>query len=182
MRAVILLALLLVLPNLGYSQQNRYVEPIQQALNRQPPLCLGEVEWPVSTEQGGVSWVTGRMGALVDIGFVTQKRRATGQQWLLTPQGKKEFKKNGDFCYGRLRVNNIKEIINNNDGTVAVIFDYRIENLPLWAKSPAIRGAYSELDNLVTGIQNARYQADFLRQANGSLAIIGEPYQLDLFY
>ncbi|MCS3429713.1 CpmK protein [Klebsiella sp. BIGb0407] len=177
-----LFILLLMLPGLSYSNQKPYAKLIQQALDKQPPLCLGELQWPVSMAQGESAWVYARMAALMEVGLVTDKGQSATKQWSLTPQGKKEFNKKNDFCYGTIRVNQIEKIIKNDDGTLSVIFDYRIENLPEWATAPAIRGAYSDVDNLVTGIKNARYQADFARQASGAMAIIGEPYQLDLFY
>lgn len=177
-----LLTLLLLLPGVSYSAPNPYTNLIQQALDKQPPLCLGELEWPVSMTQSESAWVYARMAALMEAGLVTNKGKSTTKQWSLTSRGEKEFKKNNDFCYGNMRVNKIEQMINNSDDTVSVIFDYRIENLPEWAKTPAIRGAYSEVDNLVTGIKNARYQADFSPQGSGTMTITGEPYQLDLFY
>ena len=177
-----LLILLLLLPGVSYSNPNPYTDLIQQALDKQPPLCLGELEWPVSMTQSESAWVYARMAALMEAGLVTNKGKSTTKQWSLTPLGEKEFKKNNDFCYGNMRVNKIEKIINNGDDTVSVIFDYRIENLPGWAKTPAVRGAYSEVDNLVAGIRSARYQADFLPKASSVMTIIGEPYQLDLFY
>lgn len=177
-----LFILLLILPNLSYSTQNSYTNLIQQALDKQPPLCLGEPQWPVSMSQGESAWVYARMAALMEAGLVTDKSKSATKQWSLTLLGEKEFKKKNDFCYGNMRVNKIEQRIDNNDGTVSVIFDYRIENLPKWAQTPAIRGAYTQLDNLVTGIKNSRYQADFSPQASGEMMMIGEPYQLDLFY
>lgn len=174
--------LLLLLPSFSYSAENPYINLLQQALDKQPPLCLGESQWPVSITQGGSVWVYARIAALMEAGLVTDNSKSTAKQWSLTPQGEKEFREKKDFCYGEMRVNKIEETIINNDGTVAVIFNYRIEKLPKWAQTSAIRGAYSDLDNLIMGIKNARYQADFAPQASGAMAIIGEPYQLDLFY
>jgi len=174
--------LLLILPSLSYSSQNSYTGLIQQALDKQSPLCLGESQWPVSMAGKEYVWVYSRMAALMEAGLVTDKSPSTTKQWSLTPQGEKELKKKNDFCYGKMKINKIEQQIHNNDGTVSVIFDYRIENLAGWAQMPSIRGAYTDLDNLVTGIKNARYQADFSTQANGVMKIIGEPYQLDLFY
>lgn len=174
--------LLLMLPSFSYSAENPYIDLLQQALDKQPPLCLGESQWPVSMTQGRSAWVYARMAALIEAGLVTDNSKQATKQWSLTPQGEKEFKKKNDFCYGDMRVNKIEETIKNNDGTLSVIFNYRIENLPKWAQTSAIRGAYSDLDNLVMGIKTARYQADFSLQVSGSMVIIGEPYQLDLFY
>jgi len=177
-----LCVLLLMLPIFSYSAENPYAGQLQQALDKQPPLCLGESQWPVSITQGGSVWVYTRMAALMEAGLVTDSSQSTAKQWSLTPLGEKEFKKKKDFCYGEMRVNRVEEIVKNNDGTLSVIFNYRIENLPKWAQLSAIRGAFSDLDNLIMGIKNARYQADFAPQANGAMVIVGEPYQLDLFY
>lgn len=177
-----LFILLLILPNLSYSTQNDYTNLIQQALDKQPPLCLGELQWPVSMTQGESAWVYAKMAALMEVGLVTDKSKSVTKQWSLTPQGEKEFKKKNDFCYGSMRVNKTEQRIYNNDGTVSVIFDYRIDNLPKWAQASAIRGAYSDLDNLVTGIKSSHYQANFSPRASGRMVMIGEPYQLDLFY
>lgn len=178
----ILFILLLLLPCLSDSKENPYIALIQQALDKQPALCLGESHWPVVLAQGESLWLHANMAALADAGLITAQVKKSTTQWSLTPMGEKEFKKNGDFCYGTLRVNQIHHVLNTPDRTVAVIFDYQIASLPMWARHPAIRGAYSSLDNLVMGIKSARYQADFLPQASGTLQIIGEPYQLDLFY
>jgi len=172
----------LMLPSLSYSAQSAYIDLIQQALDKQPPLCLGESQWPVSMAEKEYVWVYSRMAALMEAGLVTDKSPSATKQWSLTPLGEKEFKKKNDFCYGKMKINKIEQQIHNNDGTVSVIFDYRIENLARWAQTPSIRGAYTDLDNLVTGIKNAHYQADFSPQADGVITIIGEPYQLDLFY
>lgn len=178
----VLCALLLMLPRFSYSAENPYTALLQQALDKQPPLCLGESQWPVSITQGGSAWVYARMSALVEAGLVTDHSQSTTKQWSLTPLGEKEFRKKNDFCYGEMRVNRIEETIKQDDGTVSVIFSYRIENLPAWAQTSAIRAAFSDLDNLVMGIKNARYQADFAPQPNGAMAIIGGLYQLELFY
>lgn len=177
-----LFILLLLLSSVSYSSPPSYTHLIQQALDKQPPLCLGELQWPVPMAQGKSAWVYARMAALIEVGLVTDKSQSASRQWSLTSLGEKEFKKKKDFCYGNMRVNKIEQIINNSDNTVSVIFDYRIENLPGWAKTPAIRGTYSDVDNLVTGIKSARYQADFSPQNNNAMTIVGEPYQLDLFY
>ena len=155
---------------------------IQQALNKQPPLCLGEIEWPQSARQNDSAWVYANMEALSDAGLIILKKTSRKGEWVLTKMGEKEFKQHGDFCYGQMRINKISEVTHNKDGGMSVIFDYRIDNLPQWATTPAIRSAYSSLDNLVTGIKNARYQADFVLNKAGTLTISGEPYQLDLFY
>ena len=102
--------------------------------------------------------------------------------WQLTTKGQTEFNKHGDFCYGRVRINKIENIIDDGNGKTSVIFYYYIDKLPLWAKHKSIRVAHTDLDNLVTGVNNARYQADFMTTPAGSIKVIGEPYQLDLFY
>lgn len=177
-----LCSLLLMLPIFCYSSQHPYTDLLQKALDKQPPLCLGELQWPVSMSQGQSPWVYARMAALKEAGLVTDKNQSAAKQWSLTALGAKEFNKNNDFCYGHMKVHKIEEIVKHDDGTIAVTFNYRIENLANWATSPAIRGAFSDVDNLIAGIKNARYQALFSSQANGKISIIGEPYQLDLFY
>jgi len=136
----VLFILLLILPSLSYSTQNSYTDLIQQALDKQPPLCLGELQWPVSMAQGESAWVYARMAALMEAGLVTDKSKSATKQWSLTPLGEKEFKKKNDFCYGNMRVNKIEQRVYNNGGSVSIIFDYRIENLPKWAQTSVIRG------------------------------------------
>ncbi|ADO50153.1 hypothetical protein [[Enterobacter] lignolyticus] len=162
------------------ADRDSYIKLIQQALDRQPSLCLGEILWPVSITQNESVWVNAKMWALVDAGLV--KVTPDKRSWSLTRAGQEEFKKHGDFCYGRIRVKKIDNIANHGHGNTSVIFYYDIENLPSWAKDKSIRGAYTDLDNRVMGIGNARYQADILTNADGSMTITGEPYQLDLFY
>ncbi|MBS0847422.1 CpmK protein [Citrobacter sp. JGM124] len=175
------LLFIVTLPCCSHARTSAYVNLIQQALDKQPPLCLGEITWPLP-EQHESTWVYAKMAALSDAGLIMMVRGSHNKQWVLTDKGKKEFKKKGDFCYGKMRVNHIDEITHNKDGTVSVVFDYRIDDIPLWAKTPAIRSAYSTLDNLVAGIKNTRYQANFILNKAGNRIIIGEPYQLDLFY
>ncbi|EJD6611950.1 MULTISPECIES: CpmK protein [Providencia] len=161
---------------------DKYMMLIQQALDKQPPLCLGETQWPVSMNKGGSMWVNAQMEALVDAGLAKSQWISNQKIWQLTTKGQTEFNKHGDFCYGRVRINKIENIIDDGNGKTSVIFYYYIDKLPLWAKHKSIRVAHTDLDNLVTGVNNARYQADFMTIPAGSIKVIGEPYQLDLFY
>lgn len=174
---------LMILPFFSYGiGNNKYIELIQRALDKQSSLCLGETQWPVSIHLGESTWINAKMEALVDAGLVKSNIKYNRKEWSLTRFGLREFKKNNDLCYGSIRVKNIEKIVNNGNGNESVIFHYYIENLPLWAKDKSIRVAYTDLDNLVMGIDSARYQADFLTKTSGSMRIIGEPYQLDLLY
>ncbi|EJK9925009.1 CpmK protein, partial [Cronobacter sakazakii] len=54
--------------------------------------------------------------------------------------------------------------------------------LPQWAKTPALRMADSELDNLISGIDKVHYQAIFIRGDNGKFRLDRGPEPLDLLY
>ncbi|MBH2547977.1 CpmK protein [Serratia marcescens] len=158
------------------------MELIQRALDRQPALCLGEIQWPVSITRGESVWINAKMEALVDAGLVKSQQTSARKAWSLTHAGQAEFNKHGDFCYGRIRIKKIENIVSHGYRYKSVIFYYYIENLPRWAKNKSIRVAYSDLDNLVMGIYKDRYQVDIETSSTGSMKIIGEPYQLDLLY
>ena len=178
-----LLACYLTLPFFSYgSGTDKYMELIQRALDRQPALCLGETQWPVSIARGESVWINAKMEALVDVGLVKAQLTSNRKIWSLTRIGEAEFNKNSDFCYGRVRIKKIENIVSCDGGNKSVIFYYYIENLPRWAKAKSIRGAYTDLDNLVMGIDSARYQADLATSETGSMKVIREPYQLDLLY
>ncbi|WP_319927786.1 CpmK protein [Xenorhabdus littoralis] len=159
-----------------------YMDKIQKVLDNQPPLCLDETQWPVSINNGDSVWINAKMESLVDAGLVEPKMKEHKKIWSLTPLGSKEFKRNGDLCYGRIIVKNIDSITYINEKKGFVIFSYYIKSLPEWAKNKSVRVAYSYLDNIVTGINVAKYQVEFERLSSGVIKITGEPSQLDLLY
>lgn len=160
---------------------NEFKKLIQEALDRQPPLCLGETQWPISTIKDDSLWINAKMEALVDADLAKVRLASNKKEWQLTHLGETEFNKNGDFCYGRMEIKQIEDLIEYGHRT-SIIFTYHIENLPSWAMHKSIRVAHTDLDNLIMGIDSARYQTDFTTNSAGSMHIIGEPYQLDLLY
>ncbi|MBD2797896.1 CpmK protein [Xenorhabdus sp. 18] len=159
-----------------------YRDKIQKTLDNQPPLCLGETQWPVSIDNGSSVWINAKMESLVDAGLVKSNMDGHKKTWSLTLLGSKEFKRNGDFCYGKIIVKNIENVTYINEKKGFVIFNYYIKSLPKWAKNKSVRVAYSYLDNIVMGINVAKYQIEFERLSSGVIEIIGEPNQLDLLY
>ncbi|EOE5491121.1 hypothetical protein ACKJUL_003388 [Cronobacter sakazakii] len=73
------------------------------------------------------------------------------------------------------------EVKPQRDGIQAT-FTYDIPALPQWAKTPALRMADSELDNLISGIDKVHYQAIFIRGDNGKFRLDRGPEPLDLLY
>ncbi|MEC5344289.1 CpmK protein [Brenneria populi] len=185
MKFFIFLAMLV--PFCGYAQStpvDKYIKKIQTALDRQPALCLGERRWPVAIDRSGVSasWINGKMESLVDAGLIKSRFSGDKKVWEPTPAGLKELKKHGDFCYGRIMVKEIESITPESNGAGVIIFNYSIASLPAWAKNRSVRVAYTDLDNLVTGVNSTRYQVKYRRIGPEAIKIVGEPEQLDLLY
>ena len=157
-----------------------YRHLIQQSLNQQS-LCLGEKQWPVSIRIGSDRWVNAKMEALVDARLLSSEVSAGRKIWRLTRYGQASFRKNHDFCYGSLRVREIKTVVKHS-GVTNVTFTYYIHALPAWAKNHSVRVANTDLDNLVMGIDAVRYQALFDTDDQGRPRLISEPEQLDLLY
>ncbi|EOC0066349.1 CpmK protein [Cronobacter sakazakii] len=173
------LAMLLISTNSMAQQAAPYRALLQQALNARS-LCLGETAWPVTSRAGADAWLYARMAALVDAGLVLSRREGSQKTWALTPKGRAEFHRHHDFCYGKMRVKTL-EVKPQRDGIHAT-FTYDIPALPQWAKTPALRMADSELDNLISGIDKVHYQAIFIRGDNGKLRLVRGPEPLDLLY
>ncbi|PHM48849.1 CpmK protein [Xenorhabdus miraniensis] len=159
-----------------------YMDKIQKKLDNQTPLCLGETQWPVSVKNGSSVWINAKMESLVDAGLVKSSIEGHNKVWFLTLLGSKEFKRSGDFCYGRIIVKNIESITHIDEKKGFIIFNYYIESLPEWAKNKSVRVAYSYLDNIVTGINVAKYRVEFEKMSSGVIEITDEPTQLDLLY
>jgi len=173
------LAMLLISTSSMAQQAAPYRALLQQALNARS-LCLGETAWPVTSRQGADVWLHARMAALVDAGLVVSRREGPQESWTLTPEGRAEFRRHHDFCYGKMRVKTL-EVKPQRDGIQAT-FTYDIPALPQWAKTPALRMADSELDNLISGIDKVHYQAIFIRGDNGKFRLDRGPEPLDLLY
>nr|MCC8383953.1 CpmK protein [Photorhabdus laumondii] len=62
------------------------------------------------------------------------------------------------------------------------VFNYYVHLLPEWAKNKSIRFAYSYLDNIITGIDNEKYQIEFEKSDTGIIKIISDPIQLEILY
>lgn len=182
MKLVILILTMIWLLPCQAATDELYKSAIQQALDNQQPLCLGEKKWPTRTYTKGYSWINAKMEALKEAGLITKKVAAEKIDWRLTSYGEKQFKKSNDFCYGKFKINKITDIISNNDGTVTIDFTYFIANLPAWAKNKAVRVAYTDLDNDLMGISHARYEIMFRKESSGKLKVISQPSQLDLLY
>ena len=159
-----------------------YKTAIQQSLDNQQPLCLGEKKWPTSTYKKGYSWINAKMEALKEAGLITKKVTTEKIDWRLTNYGEKQFKKYDDLCYGKFRVNKITDVIDKDDGFLTVNFTYFIADLPAWAKNKAVRVAYTDLDNDLMGINHARYEIVFKKESSGKLTVVSQPSQLDLLY
>ncbi|EPN3524551.1 CpmK protein [Cronobacter sakazakii] len=179
MKRLSALAMLLISTNGMAQQAAPYRALLQQALNARP-LCLGETAWPVTSRQGADVWLHARMAALVDAGLVVSRRAGPQESWTLTPKGRAEFHRHHDFCYGKMRVKTL-EVKPQRDGIQAT-FTYDVPALPQWARTPSLRMADSELDNLISGIDNVHYQAVFIRGDNGKLRLVRGPEPLDLLY
>ncbi|ELY4609168.1 CpmK protein [Cronobacter turicensis] len=179
MRRRAALAILLISTSSMAQQTAPYRARLQQALNAQS-LCLGETAWPVTSRAGADVWLHARMEALVNAGLVVSRREGSQKSWTLTPTGRAEFHRHHDFCYGKMRVKTL-EIKPQRDGIQAT-FTYDIPALPQWAKTPSLRMADSELDNLISGIDNVHYQAVFIRENTGTLRLARGPEPLDLLY
>ncbi|EJC1153546.1 CpmK protein [Cronobacter sakazakii] len=173
------LAMLLISTSSMAQQVAPYRALLQQALNARS-LCLGETAWPVTSRDGADAWLHARMAALVDAGLVVSRREGSQKTWALTPKGRAEFHRHHDFCYGKMRVKTL-EVKPQRDGIQAT-FTYDIPALPQWAKTPALRMADSELDNLISGIDKVHYQAIFIRGDNGKFRLDRGPEPLDLLY
>ncbi|EQC01502.1 CpmK protein [Photorhabdus temperata subsp. temperata M1021] len=90
-------------------KMNYLEKKIQKEIDDKILLCLGETEWPVSINENSI-WANANMESLVDAGLVKLDfKRGKNKLWNLTNLGKKEFNKNGDFCYGRMM---LKDILN----------------------------------------------------------------------
>ncbi|ELY3469302.1 CpmK protein [Cronobacter universalis] len=179
MRRLTALAMLFISASSMAQQTAPYRARLQQALDAQP-RCLGETAWPVTSRAGADVWLHARMAALVDAGLVAARREGPQESWTLTPEGRAEFRRHHDFCYGKMRVKTL-DVKPQRDGIQAT-FTYDIPALPQWAKTPSLRMADSELDNLISGIDNVHYQAIFIRENNGTLRLARGPEPLDLLY
>ena len=158
-----------------------YRRLIEQSLNQQP-LCLGEDHWPVSIKLGSDRWINAKMEALVDAGLITSQVAAGKKSWNLTQYGHTSLSKKHDLCYGTMRVRKILKTQQDRSGITLVTFTYYIHGLPDWAKNQSVRVANTDLDNLVTGIDSVRYQANFSQDNRGKEYLLNEPEQIDLLY
>ncbi|WP_312044492.1 CpmK protein [Erwinia sp.] len=164
----------------GVSQH--YKTAIQQALDNQPPLCLGEKTWPAVTYARGYSWINAKMEALKEAGLIAKNKTGGKIEWKLTAYGQKAFNESGDFCYGKFKVGKVTDINHTDEETVTVDFTYTLGALPAWAKNKAVRVAYTDLDNDLMGIGRARYEIIFRKARSGKLRVLSPPSQLDLLY
>ncbi|EKT62919.1 hypothetical protein [Providencia burhodogranariea] len=166
----------------AYSYDNaEYQKKIQDFYNKQP-LCLGPTKWPVSVIIGNDLWLNAKMESFVESGLAFSHLKSGEKIWELSRNGKHEFSKGLGFCYGKIKVKSIENIYTNNQGITIVEFKYLINNLPAWAKNKSIRFSNTDLDNIISGIDNVRYQAIFKWSNRSGLTLYSEPEQVDLLY
>ncbi|WP_118987151.1 CpmK protein [Photorhabdus sp. CRCIA-P01] len=158
-----------------------YTKEVQKAIDKTTNLCLGETEWPASNNDNSI-WVNARMESLVDSGLIKSNLKGKNKTWTLTDLGKKEYNKNGDFCYGRMMVKEILNITYINKKKGFIVFNYYIHSLPNWARNKSIRFAYTYLDNIILGINTEKYQIDFEKTNTGMIKIISDPVQVEILY
>lgn len=179
----ILFLLLITLTSIHTYGQNNvvYHKKIQKILNKQA-LCIGPTNWPISIDIGSDLWINAQMQSFVDAGLAISQKEKGRIIWTLSESGHQAFIKGNGFCYGTMIVRSIKDVQLSKNGLITVIFTYSIEDLPNWAENPSIRFSNTDLDNLISGIDNIRYQAILKEGVHGNIKLDGELEQLELYY
>lgn len=159
-----------------------YQQKIQDFFDTEPPLCLGEHQWPVRSPKGDSPWNSGRLNALVDAGLAYAKQEGTNTVYSLSPMGDKNWRKYGDLCYGRMHVNSIEKIDHVNQELTVVYFTYRLTLLQSWAHNRSLRFAFSELDNIIGGVGMTRYSATIRETLDSPAKLQDYPVPVELDY
>ncbi|KFX13801.1 carbapenem biosynthesis protein CpmH [Pectobacterium parvum] len=163
------------------SEQN-YQQRIQEFFDAEPPLCLGEKQWPVHSPKDDSPWNSGRLHALVEAGLAQATPEGTGKVYRLSPVGEQNWRQYGDLCYGRMQVSSIEKIDRVNQELAVVYFTYHLTPLESWAYNRSLRFAFSELDNLVGGMETTRYSATIRETLGGSAKLQDYPVPVELDY
>lgn len=182
MRLFVFVFLIPLINGFSYGHKNsEYYHGIQSFFDNQN-LCIGPLEWPVIIMIGQDNWINTQMTSLMDAKLATIKIENNKKIWSLSDKGKKEFIISKGFCYGPLIIKKIESVDVKSDGVIVVTFKYTINNIPDWAMNKSVLFANSELNNLISGINNVNYKASFLVNNRGDIVMHSEPEQLDLYY
>lgn len=159
-----------------------YQQRVQEFFDAEPPLCLGEKQWPVHSPKGDSPWNSGRLHTLVEAGLAYATPEGTGKVYRLSPVGEKNWRQHGDLCYGRMQVSRIEKIDRVNQELTVVYFTYHLTSLESWAHNRSLRFAFSELDNLVGGMETTRYSATIRETLGGAAKLQDYPVPVELDY
>ncbi|WJV61404.1 carbapenem biosynthesis protein CpmH [Pectobacteriaceae bacterium CE70] len=180
--SLMLLMSLFSVDALAKNDSNTYRQLLQDFFGAEPPLCLGERAWPVNSHTHDSPWVSGRLNALVDARLARKTQEGKKIIYNLTPLGEKNWRKYGDLCYGRMHVTRIEKVDHINRELTVVYFYYRLEPLERWARNRSLRFAFSELDNLVNGMDKIRYIATIRETLGGAAKLQDYPTPVELDY
>lgn len=167
---------------LAQLSEQDYQQRVQEFFDAEPPLCLGEKQWPVHSPKGDSPWNSGRLNALVEAKLAHETPEGTGKVYRLSPVGEKNWRQYGDLCYGRMQVSRIEKIDRVNQELTVVYFTYRLTSLEDWAYNRSLRFAFSELDNLVGGMETTRYSATIRETLGGAAKLQNYPVPVELDY
>ncbi|MDY4316615.1 carbapenem biosynthesis protein CpmH [Pectobacterium actinidiae] len=167
---------------LAQLSEQDYQQRVQEFFDAEPPLCLGEKQWPVHSPKGDSPWNSGRLNALVEAKLAHETPEGTGKVYRLSPVGEKNWRQYGDLCYGRMQVSRIEKIDRVNQELTVVYFTYRLTSLEDWAYNRSLRFAFSELDNLVGGMETTRYSATIRETLGGAAKLQDYPVPVELDY
>ncbi|MEH2921861.1 carbapenem biosynthesis protein CpmH [Samsonia erythrinae] len=181
-RLLIALGLLSPLGALAQLSEQDYRQRVQDFFDAEPPLCLGEKQWPVHSPKGDAPWNSGRLHALVDAGLAYATQEGAATVYRLSPIGEKNRRQYGDLCYGRMQVAAVEKIDRVNQELTVVYFTYRLAPLENWAHNRSLRFAFSELDNLVGGMGTTRYSATIRETLGGAAKLQDYPVPVELDY
>ena len=174
--------LLLPLGALAQLSEQDYQQLVQDFFDAESPLCLGEKQWPVRNSKGDAPWTSGRLQALVDAGLALARQEGADTVYRLSSVGDKNWRHYGDLCYGQMQVNRIEKIDRVNKELTVVYFTYRLAPLENWARNYSLRFAFSELDNLVSGVGTTRYSATIRETLGGAAKLQDYPVPVELDY
>ncbi|KHS78366.1 MULTISPECIES: hypothetical protein [Pectobacterium] len=182
MSSLITLGLLFPLATVAQLSELDYQQRVQDFFDAESPLCLGEKQWPIHSPKGDAPWNRGRLHALVEAGLAQATPEGTGKVYRLSPVGEQNWRQYGDLCYGRMQVSSIEKIDRVNQELVVVYFTYRLSPLESWAYNRSLRFAFSELDNLVGGMETTRYSATIRETLGGAAKLQDYPVPVELDY
>ncbi|WP_224554581.1 carbapenem biosynthesis protein CpmH [Pectobacterium versatile] len=179
---LIVCGLLLSFGVLAQLSEQDYQQRMQDFFDAEPPLCLGEKQWPAYSPKDDAPWSSSRLHALVKAGLAYATSKGTDTVYRLSPVGEKSWRQYGDLCYGRMQVNSIEKIDRVNQELTVVYFTYRLTPLESWAHNRSLRFAFSELDNLVRGMETTLYSATLRETLGGAAKLQDYPVPVELDY